>query len=61
MPKHDYEKRRFIEMYSIALALGRAMAGHPQYISRDIVNKGTELWDEIEHQYPRPQEKDYND
>lgn len=52
-PKYDYEKRRFIETYSVSVSTGRSASGQPQLNSRDIVNKASELWDEIEHQYPR--------
>lgn len=60
MERHDYEKRRFIEAFAMAVSAGRSAVNASIY-ARDIVNKAGEVWDEIEHQYPRPEEKNYNE
>lgn len=52
--KDNYEKRRFIEMASVAMLVDdvKNISGNRRPV-REIVNRASELWDEIEHQVPR--------
>lgn len=45
-----YEKRQFMSMMIFAQLIGIDKIPATQRLSRDIVNKASELWDELEHQ-----------
>ncbi len=54
----DYEKRKFLEATSVSIAVARIINGDKHQEARSVVNYAGELWDEIEHQCPRPKDQD---
>lgn len=57
MAREDsYERRRFVEAASIAMLVATSFAGRMAK-AKDVVNEALELWDELEHQLPKKEDR----